>query len=303
MSALRSGQGPRSGVADGRSGAVSVFGARFVLPRPLRRPVRMIQRIGLGDVEPPRFAATMAAAALFAATGMYGVIAGGHADTVVQAITAHSGFAISDVRVTGDRQTSEIDVLQKIGLNGWTSLVGFDAGDARERIAELPWVESASVRKVYPSTLEVSLVERKPFAIWQNGSRLTVVERSGKVIAPFSGGQLAKLPLVVGMGAPEAAPGFVETVGQHRRLAAQVKAYIRVGERRWDLRLKNGVTVKLPQDGEGTALADLVALDSEYGLLSRDILAVDMRLEDRLAVRLTPEAAERRKEALEGART
>jgi len=262
----------------------------------------MIQRISIGDVEPPRFAATMATAALFGATGLYGAIAGGHADAIVQALTARSGFAISDIRITGDLHTSEIDVLQKVGLNGWTSLVGFSAADARKRIGNLPWVENASVRKVYPSTLEVGLVERKPFAIWQNGSKLTVVERSGKVIAPFAGGQLAALPLIVGMGATKAAPPFIEKVKRYPELAVRVKAYIRVGERRWDLRLDNGITVKLPEQHEDAALAELVDLDREYRLLSRDVLAIDMRLEDRLTVRLTPEAAEQRRAAFEAAR-
>lgn len=281
-------------------------GGGFVLPRWLRRPARAVLRISVGDIEPPRFAATMASLALFAATGAYGAVAGGHSDAIVQALTARSGFAISDIQVTGNRYTSEIDVLQTIGLDGWTSLIGFDAAQTRDRVAELPWVESASVRKVYPSTLEVSLVERKPFAIWQNGSRLTIIERSGGVIAPFGGGKLASLPLIVGMGATEAAPAFIDTVKRHGGLAGRVKAYIRVGDRRWDLRLDNGVTVKLPEGGEDAAIADLIELDRKFGLLSRDIVAVDMRLADRLAVRLSPEAAERRAAEFEdgkGART
>ena len=123
--------------------------------------------------------------------------------TVVQAVTARTGFAVDQVRVVGHRETSEIDILERLDLDGWTSLIGFDADAARQRIAELPWVKVASVRKVYPDTLEVRIEERKPFAIWQHGSQLTVVERSGKVIAPFTGGRHAVLPLVIGYGAAE----------------------------------------------------------------------------------------------------
>ena len=68
----------------------------------------------------------------------------------------------------------------------------------------LPWVKAAAVRKVYPDALEVRIEEREPFAIWQHGSQLAVVERSGKVIAPFGGGRHAVLPLVIGYGAAEA---------------------------------------------------------------------------------------------------
>ena len=77
-------------------------------------------------------------------------------------------------------------------------------------------------------------------------------------------------------------------------LASRAKGYIRVAERRWDVRFENGVTVKLPEAGEDQALASLASLDRESGLLSRDILSVDMRFADRLVVQLTPEAATQR---------
>ncbi len=106
----------------------------------------------------------------------------------------------------GNRETSEIDVLDRLELDGWTSLVGFDAEAARERIETLPWIEVAAVRKVYPHALEVRVEERQPFAIWQQGRELSVIEKDGRVIAPYAGGKEAKLPLIIGVGAPERAP-------------------------------------------------------------------------------------------------
>lgn len=287
MLALRSDRDRRSG------------GALVAMPRWLRRSVRMLQRVDLDRIEPPRFAATMATAALFALTGLYGVLEGGRADEVLRATTSRVGFAIENVEVRGNREVSEIDVLQQIGLDGWTSMVGFDVGAARERIAELPWVEHVEVRKVYPATINVAITERQPFALWQQGDQLAVIERDGEVIAPFSGGHLASLPLIIGMGADEAGPAFVEAVSRVRGLAGRVRAYIRVADRRWDLRLENGITVKLPEEGARAALAEVSRLDAEYALLERDITAVDLRLPDRLTVALTPEAAEAREAVFE----
>lgn len=276
----------------------SVSGGRFVLPRWLRRPARIVERLRVGDYDPPPFAATMASAVLFAAAGIYGAIAGGHADAVVQAVTSRSGFAVADVRITGNQNISDIDILQEVGLDGWTSLVGLDVSDARKRIAALPWVESVSVRKIYPTALDVEIVERQPFAIWQHGSELTLVERSGNVIAPFAGGRYASLPLLIGMGSTEAGPEFIDRLKRTPELAARVRAYVRVAERRWNLVLRNGITIKLPEAGEDAAIGALVAMDKESGLLSRDIASVDLRFADRLVVQLTPEAATRREAAL-----
>lgn len=283
-------------------GAASVFPALpggLVLPRLLRRPARIFWRLVDGSFTPPPFSAAAAALALLTASGAYGAYLGGHYPAIVQTITAHSGFAVDQVRITGHSETSEIDVIEKLELDGWTSLVGLDAESARARIQELPWVKKASVRKIYPDALEVKIEELVPFAIWQHGSRLTIVERSGEPIAPFSGNRHAALPLVIGMGAQKKAEEFIGRLKKYPGLASRVKGYIRVAERRWDLRLENGVTVKLPETGEDAAIADLLEMDRKSALLSRDIAAVDLRLPDRLVVQLTPEAALRRNAALE----
>lgn len=294
MFALRPGQNGQGGAARGALLAWPFAGEGFVLPRSLRRPVRLLARLTSGDIEPPRFMASIGTAAFLALTGIYGAYVGGHFPAVVQVVTAHSGFAVDEVKITGHRETSEIDVLDRLELDGWTSLIGFDADAARARVAELPWVQSASVRKIYPDTLEVHLEERKPFAIWQHGRELTIVEASGATIAPLSGGRHVTLPLIIGFGAPDHAQAFIGKVRGYPELASRVKGYIRVAERRWDIRLENGITVKLPEIGEDQAITDLLAMDRDSGLLSRDIAAVDMRLSDRMFVQLTPEAAVRR---------
>ncbi|MER9340197.1 cell division protein FtsQ/DivIB [Mesorhizobium sp. M0601] len=299
MSALKWGQGKGKGAAGPALFGMPLSFDHFVLPRLLRRPVRVLARLGEGDFEAPPYCAAMLSATLLVSSSAYGAYLGGYSDAIVQSVTARTGFAVDQVKVVGNRETSEIDILDRLELDGWTSLIGFDAEAARERITTLPWVEAAAVRKVYPHTLEVRVEEREPFALWQQGSALSVIEKSGTVIAPFSGGKQILLPLIIGTGAPAKAPDFLAKIKNYPELAARIKGYIRIGERRWDLKLENGITIKLPEDGEDQAIADLVRMDHENGLLTRDIAAVDMRLSDRLVVQLTPEAATQRQAALD----
>ena len=74
-----------------------------------------------------------------------------------------------------------------------------------------------------------------------------------------------------------------------------------VAERRWNLHLKNGIDVLLPETEPERALTTLVDLDRDKKLLSRDIVAVDLRLADRVTVRLSDAAAAARDEALKAA--
>ena len=300
MYAVRSGRGYARGSAAPALFGISLSLDHFVLPRWLRRPVRMVAHLGRGDFVPPRFAATIVSGVLIASSSAYGAYLGGHMDSVVQGFTARTGFAVDQIKVVGNHETSEIDILGSLGLDGWTSLVGFDVDAARDRVAALPWVETAAVRKVYPHTLEVRIEERQAFALWQKGNTLSVIERSGHVIAPYSGGKQALLPLFVSADVPAHAPDLLARMDKFPDLAARVKGYVSIGGRRWDLKMVNGITVKLPEAGEDRAIATLAALEDKDGILARDIVAIDMRLADRLVVQLSPEADSARQAMLKG---
>jgi len=273
-------------------------GAAFVLPRLLRKPFRFAVRMFQGNINVPRYAGTIGMLGFLGATGIYGMVLGGHSENMVKATASTFGFAIEDVKVVGNNETSDIDILGQLELDGETSLVGMSAEGARQAIAKLPWVESAEVRKVYPGTLLVSLEERKAFAVWQNGQELSLIDSAGDTIVPFRPGRYNALPLVVGEGAEKRVKGFVDEVAAYPALAGKVRAYIRVADRRWDILLENGVRIMLPEDEPMKALAEVERLDSEKHLLSRDIAAVDMRLDDRVTVQLTASGMEQRQKFL-----
>nr|WP_246431200.1 cell division protein FtsQ/DivIB [Paenochrobactrum gallinarii] len=257
------------------------------MPKFLRKPFRFIARLFQGRIHIPRFAGTIGLAGFFAATGAYGMVAGGHSEDVIKVTTSTLGFAIERVEVVGNAETSDIDVLGQLNLDGSTSLIGLNVERAREEISQLPWVESAEVRKIYPGTVLVSLQERKAHAIWQSDDALSLIDADGKEIVPYRSGRYAQLPLVVGEGAETRVKNFITDVSAYPALASKVRAYVRVADRRWDLLLENGVRVLLPEFEPQKALAQIEQLDRDQHLLSRDIVSVDMRLNDRVTVLLT----------------
>jgi cell division protein FtsQ len=129
-----------------------------------------------------------------------------------------------------------------------------------------------------------------------------VIAADGTVLAARIEPRLAALPFVVGSGAAARARDFLAVLDRYPTIRDQVRATILVAERRWNLRLKNGIDVRLPETDLEAALATLARLDREKNLLSRDIVAVDLRLPDRLTVRLSDAAAEKREDALAAAK-
>ncbi|MDH4439797.1 MAG: cell division protein FtsQ/DivIB [Rhizobium sp.] len=274
-------------------------GEGVVLPRPLRRMVRFVASLCSGRVPLPRHLGKVSLVGFYGVVALHGVVVGGHGAVVTQSLMSTAGFAIEDIRVSGNQHTSEIDILQLLGLDADASLLELDIASARKALAELPWIESVDIRKIYPGTVEVMLRERQAYAIWQHGSDLSLIERSGSVIAPLRDNKFASLPLFVGRDAETSAAAVEEEFSKWPAIASRVKAFVRVAGRRWDVHMDNGVVVKLPEDHIAEALALLTRFDAEQQVLSRDIAAVDMRLPDRIAVRLTPEAQERRQVAVE----
>ena len=113
---------------------------------------------------------------------------------------------------------------------------------------------------------------------------------------PYLSRRFISLPLVVGKGAETHARDFLALLARYPQVRSATKAAIFVGERRWNLRLKDGLDIRLPENDVGNALASLSTLDKEDRLFSRDIVAVDMRLPDRLTVQLSDDAAKAREE-------
>jgi len=234
---------------------------------------------------------------LFAATAIAGIVSAGRVEEVVGDISQATGLAIDKIRITGQMETSEVAVLDKLALPPNAALPLVDLEAARERIEQLPWVQNASLRKIYPATLKIVIDERRPYALWQHDQTLSVIDEDGRIVGQ-AGSSHRNLVRVVGKGAELRAGEAMALAAAVPAVHDQLKAAILVNERRWDLVLDNGVTLMLPEHGAEAALKRIGAYDANNGLLSKDIVVVDMRLDDRMFVRLSPDAAARRLAAI-----
>jgi cell division protein FtsQ len=203
--------------------------------------------------------------------------------------TARLGLAVTDVRVEGRETTDRETILTALGAAPGTPILAVSLARAKEKLESLPWVRSAVVERRLPDTLYVRLVERKPLAIWQHGGKIELIDREGAVIPVTRLDRFAKLPMVVGEYAASHAAEFLDMLATEPDLAARVNAAIRVGDRRWNLRIDNAIDVLLPTDSPASAWAQLADLERSSTILERDVQAVDVRLPDRLILRVNPE--------------
>lgn len=256
-------------------------------------------------VELPRGLGATAATLFVLGSIGFGLIRGDHVPEIVAALedardqAANAvGFRIADLRVSGHNQLTREEVLAAASVTGRSSLLFLDADATRERLKANAWIGDATVRKLLPGQLQIEIKEREPFALWQKDRRVSVIADDGTVLEGFVAPQLLTLPLVVGLGAETRAKDFLTQLDRHPAIRDQVRASILVGERRWNLRLRNGLDIRLPETDVAGALELVATLDREAKLLTRDITVVDMRLPDRVTVRLSEQASQSREEQI-----
>ncbi|WP_051630493.1 cell division protein FtsQ/DivIB [Afifella pfennigii] len=258
---------------------------RRIVPARLRRIVEKMQ------TRRQKPYGQIAAISFLGATILYGLVAGGHLGTLLDRVVTATFFGIDRIEIAGNRETPELVILERLDIAGG-SLIGFDAEAARDRLTDLPWVKAAEIRKFYPNRLDIALVERVPYALWQNEEVISLIDKDGVVITAYDDVRFSGLPFLVGRGANERAPDFLAALDTHPDIARRVRSSVLVSERRWNLVTDNGITVQLPEGDVDAALDRLERLEAEDEVFAREILVIDLRLKDRVRFGLNEAMAE-----------
>lgn len=209
-------------------------------------------------------------------------------------VAGWSGFGIDQVTLKGHRFTPDGDVFEALGLDKARSVLSFDFAGARRAVEELSWVERASITRVYPDQMIVEITERVPYALWQHGESLLIVDREGRIL---SGAERHTAPSgliqIAGEGAAKEAAALMTLLSAHADLSGALQVAERVAGRRWRLHLAGGNQIELPATGEATALADLKAWPDFATVLAAGHSVIDVRTTGRIAVRTAVKEAGR----------
>jgi cell division protein FtsQ len=231
----------------------------------------------------PRGIGSSAAILFVLACGTAGFFMGGHYETLrteqgtIRDMLARGlGFGIRHIGVSGNVELTQDEVIRLAGVMPTDSLPFLDPQQLQTRLAAVPMVSEASVTKLYPDRLLIQVHERVPYALWQQDGRVQVISEDGTPIETLSNHRVKEFAALV-----EAVP----------ELKDRIRAGILVSERRWTLKLKNGVDIRLPEAAPEVALKTFAEIERKATLTDRGVLAIDLRLADRITVRLTDEAA------------
>lgn len=245
--------------------------------------------IGRVDMSPRTAVIALGAGALLLvgvlATGARAERIGASVSHGLDSVTAGMGLTLKRVHITGASPEAEPAIQRALGLYSGQPITSLDLDAIRTRVQGVGWVKEARVVRLLPDTLIVEVKEHDRLAVWQEAGQIKVIDNRGHVIDGADARRYPTLPLVVGKGADVAAGEILPLLAQRPRLMGMVDALVRVDERRWDLRLKDGSLIQLPATEQEAALIRLDALDQRERLLDLGFARVDLRTPDEVAVR------------------
>lgn len=206
-------------------------------------------------------------------------------------LLVRAGLGINEMTLSGHVHTSDRAIFEALGTGG-TTLLRFDVAAARQRIEALAWVERATITRVFPDTVRIEVHERQAQAVWIDGEHTSLIDGSGRVLAKLAGFVPPHLPRLAGTGAPEAAGELLAAVQRHPGLAERLHLARRIGQRRWDLILHDGMRIRLAAGPTGQSLERLARLEREAAASRRAGETIDLTSARTVAIVAGPAGAQ-----------
>lgn len=217
------------------------------------------------------------------ASGAFDSIENRIADKFYRATTS-LGLRVEEVYVTGRRHAGADEINGALDIRRGQPILSVDIAAAHKALLDIPWIARARIERHLPNVIYVEIVERVPYARWQNQKQVSLVDREGVVLTRDNADAYSSLPLVVGAGAGIHAADILDELQATPDFARSLKAAIRVSDRRWDIRLQNGMTLRLPELGMAEALQRVENLWRTTDIATRGMKVIDARLPDRIIV-------------------
>ena len=196
-------------------------------------------------------------------------------------------FMIKVASIDGSSDELANEIREILPLDFPVSYFDLDIKYLHKVVNEIPAVASAAIKISAGGVMQINVAEKSPSFIWRKDNIMSVIDETGSFIRiANSRVDYPKLPLVVGEAADLAVSEISSLMQANEYFKDHVRAFIRVGERRWDLILENNVRIMLPQREFLAAFDRLLLMNEAGSLLSGRLSNIDMRLVVRPTVRV-----------------
>lgn len=199
-------------------------------------------------------------------------------------------FKIKDIEIIGTQKTSPYKLKQLLSPN-LSNLITFDKNHAKFLLEEEGWIKRANIKKVYPNTLNISIVESEPFAIFYQNQGIFLIDIDGQIISKNPNIiNYKSLFIVRGEKAEIQLNRIIKKINiNFPEVINKISELEYIENRRWNLILSNSLLIKLPEVEEIESLKNLKKLFEDNQLLDSNIVEVDLRIKGRAIIKVDGE--------------
>jgi cell division protein FtsQ len=132
-----------------------------------------------------------------------------------------------DIEATGLTEVSRAQMLPVFGEDIGRNIFFVPLGERRRQLEEIPWIERATVMRLLPSRIRVSVVERQPVAFARQGQQIGLVDANGVLLSmppAMMAQQHYSFPVVTGIDASDSSDSRKERMKVFLRLLAELDA-------------------------------------------------------------------------------
>jgi len=201
-------------------------------------------------------------------------------------ITSNAGFKVNEILVSGREEIDKKELLGALTIKRNMPIFDLDIQGSKDAIEKMSWVKGVTISRILPDKVRIDLDERKPAALWQLDHKVSLVDSEGYILDTNDMDKWQHLPLIVGKGSIESLPDLVTLLKAEPFICDRLVSVTRVGERRWNFNLDNGIIVKLPETDVEFALRKLVTIEQEKRIFEKNIKIIDLRKPERMVVEL-----------------
>jgi len=199
------------------------------------------------------------------------------------------GFRVGEIHINQLDFIEVEEVIDSLDFENGDAILEVDLVNNQQNIKRNFWIESVSIKLVFPDIVKINIVEKKPEFVWLDRKKYFVLDAGGKILKEISKdglGRFAGFVVVVGKGANLFTPNLSDFIKEDEEVYSFISLIKWVGGRRWDVKFVNDMVVKLPQQDPSKAWSKFLDLNKKLKFFNNKIKSIDLRVKDRLFIEL-----------------
>jgi cell division septal protein FtsQ len=197
-------------------------------------------------------------------------------------------YGFDEINISGNGRISKEQILEVVD-NARKNFLKNSSSDYRPLIqniideikSNLPWINTVVVSRSIPNILNISVSEYQPFAVWQNEGKKYIIDKDGNTVPFEAAEEFDHMIILSGNSANIHARSLFNIFAVSSDLSVNVYSATWVGNRRWDIRLENGLLIKLPEANISDAWASLIKIYKMPGSIT-GLKMIDLRIKDKI---------------------